>query len=230
MRRILTGALLLWAAATACAHGAAQALGTAVPEAGIVKKSFLSMRELKFVHLIAQQTDFSCGAAALGTVLKYAYGREVTEPQIIEGMMQVADPEVVRNQGFSMLDMKRYVEQIGLRGRGYSVLPSALEQVQVPTIAVIDVNGFSHFVVVKKTIGERVYLGDPALGNRVMSKAQFVKSWNGILFAVIGKGFDRQSVLLNPQDPLSVRNRAALVHSVPTAHLLEFGFTHADLF
>ncbi len=91
-------------------------------------------------------------------------------------------------------------------------------------------NGFSHFVVVKKTIGERVYIGDPALGNRVMSKGEFVKSWNGILFAVIGKGFDRQSVLLAPQEALSVRNRAALMHSVPTAQLLEFGFTHADLF
>ncbi len=134
-RRMLAGALLSCVIASACAHAASQALGTAVPEAGVVKKSFLSMRELKFVNLIVQQTDFSCGAAALATVLKYAYGREVTEPQIIDGMMQVADPEVVRSQGFSMLDMKRYVETIGLRGRGYSVQAGALEQVQIPTIA-----------------------------------------------------------------------------------------------
>jgi predicted double-glycine peptidase len=44
---------------------------------------------------------------------------------------------------------------------------------QVPTIAVIEVNGFHHFVVLKKTVGDRVYIGDPALGNRMMSKERF---------------------------------------------------------
>jgi predicted double-glycine peptidase len=212
------------------AHAATQELGTVLPEAGLVKKPFLSVRELKYVNLVTQQTDFSCGAAALATILKYAYGRDVTEREVIEGMMAVADAKLVHEQGFSMLDMKRYVEAVGLRGRGYNVQAQALEQLQVPTIAVLDVNGFHHFVVLKKTVGDRVYIGDPALGNRVMSKSAFVSAWNGIVFAVVGKGFDRQSVLLNPQQPLTMRNRGALVHSVPTAQLLEFGFTHADLF
>jgi len=228
VRYVLAAVICCIFASSACA--ATLALGTAVPEAGMIKKSVLSVRELKYVNLVTQQTDFSCGAAALATILKYAYGRDSTEREVIEGMMAVADADLVHDQGFSMLDMKRYVETIGLRGRGYSVQAQALEQLQVPTIAVIEVNGFHHFVVLKKTVGDRVYIGDPALGNRMMSKSAFVGAWNGILFAVIGKGFDRQSVLLNPQQPLTMRNRATLVHSVPTAKLLEFGFTHAELF
>jgi uncharacterized protein len=212
------------------AGAAPQQLGNVVPGAGVLKKSFLSMRELRYRDLVRQETDFSCGAAALATILKHAYGREITESQVIEAMMQVADQATVREQGFSMLDMKRYVEASGMRGRGYFVKAEALEKLQVPVIVLLDLRGYKHFVVHKKTAGERVYIGDPALGNRVMSKGEFIAGWNGIVFAVIGKGFDRSSVLLNPAEPLTLRQRAELVSPVGTAQLLEFGFSRAELF
>lgn len=209
--------------------GADQHLGALIPEAGLVKKRVLSVRELRYKDMVPQQTDFSCGAAAVATILNYAYGRDLTETQVIEGMMKVADPELVREQGFSMLDMKHYVETLGMRARGYKVQPDTLDKIQVPTIALLDIRGYKHFVVLKKTVGKRVYVGDPALGNRVMGKDDFVAGWNGMVFAVIGKGFDRETVLLNPPEPLTVR-RSHLVTSVPVSTLLEFGFTNADLF
>ena len=70
-----------------------------------------------------QKTDFSCGAAALATILRQAYWLDVDEQQIIEGMLAHAD-RTVRVQGFSMLDMKRYVESLGMRARGYRVAPT----------------------------------------------------------------------------------------------------------
>lgn len=212
------------------AGAAPQQLGNVVPGAGVLKKSFLSMREMRYRDLVPQETDFSCGAAALATVLKHAYGWQVTESQVIEAMMQVADQQVVREQGFSMLDMKRYVEAAGMRGRGYFVKAEALEKLQVPVIVLLDLRGYKHFVVHKKTAGERVYVGDPALGNRIMNKGEFIAGWNGIVFAVIGKGFDRSSALLNPAEPLTLRQRAELVTPVGTAQLLEFGFKRAELF
>jgi hypothetical protein len=227
--RRLTAVLLL-ACATNGASAGSHELGGAVPQAGLVGKRFLSVRELKYANVVQQQTDYSCGAAALATILKYAYGRQVDEPQVISGLMAVADAELVRQQGFSMLDMKRYVESIGLRGRGYNVQPEALERIQVPTIALIDVRGYRHFVVLKRTSRSRVYLADPALGNRVMDKRDFLAAWNGVVFAVIGKGFDRQTALLRPSEPLAVRYRAGLHQPVSSAALLELGFTHAELF
>jgi predicted double-glycine peptidase len=201
-----------------------------MPGAGMVKKNFLSMREMRYVNMVPQETDFSCGAAALATILKHAYGQEITEHRVIEDMMKVSDQELVREQGFSMLDMKRYVEAIGMRGRGYNVQPEALEKLQVPVVVLLDIRGYKHFVVLKKTVVDRVYIGDPALGNRVMDRNDFVAGWNGIAFAIIGKGFDRSTVLLNPSEPLTLRQRTDLVHTVGTAQLLEFGFQRIELF
>ncbi len=205
-------------------------LGEKKARAGPVKKTFLSMREMRYVHMVPQETDFSCGAAALATILKHGYGQNVTENRIIEDMMKVSDQALVQEQGFSMLDMKKYVEASGMRGRGYHVKPDALEKLQVPVIALLDIRGYKHFVVLKKTVGDRVYIGDPALGNRIMDKKDFVAGWNGIVFAIIGKGFDRSTVLLNPPEPLTLRQRSGLVNTVGTAQLLEFGFTRGDLF
>src|SRR5690606_23503258 len=68
-----------------------------------------SIRERRFNNLIQQETDFSCGAASLATVLREAYDFDVNEQMVIEGMLAGADQAIVRTQGFSMLDMKRYV-------------------------------------------------------------------------------------------------------------------------
>ena len=223
-------AALLFSSVAGAARATPPHLGNIKPRAGTVKKTFLSMREMRYVHMVPQETDFSCGAAALATILKHGYGQNVTENRIIEDMMKVSDQALVQEQGFSMLDMKKYVEASGMRGRGYHVKPDALEKLQVPVIALLDIRGYKHFVVLKKTVGDRVYIGDPALGNRIMDKKDFVAGWNGIVFAIIGKGFDRSTVLLNPPEPLTLRQRSGLVNTVGTAQLLEFGFTRGDLF
>ena len=63
-------------------QAAAIRLGNVVPGT-LVIKDIQSIRERRYENLIEQQTDFSCGAAAVGTLLKYAYGRrEVTENQV----------------------------------------------------------------------------------------------------------------------------------------------------
>ncbi|RXZ44926.1 hypothetical protein [Crenobacter cavernae] len=38
-----------------------------------------SLREARFANVIEQKTDFSCGAAALGTLLNFAFGKKLTE-------------------------------------------------------------------------------------------------------------------------------------------------------
>ncbi|MBI4753949.1 MAG: C39 family peptidase [Betaproteobacteria bacterium] len=213
------------------ARAAELSIATAVPEAGMVRKTMRSIVELRFDHLVRQQTDYSCGAAALATILNHAYGRALSEAQVIRGMLDVADTEKVRAEGFSMLDMKRYAETLGLRGRGFVIQTDAIHDIRVPVVTLLDVGGYRHFVVFKKAVGDQVFLGDPSLGNRVMNLADFVRAWNGIVLAIIGPGFDRNTVLLNPAAPLTLRQaRGNLLNAVSSAVLLEFGFTHADLF
>jgi predicted double-glycine peptidase len=188
-----------------------------------------SMRALRYVDMVPQHTDFSCGAASLATILKYAYGRDVTEAEVVSGMFKVSDAAVVRREGFSLLDLKNYVETLGLRGRGYKIEPDVLDRIKIPVIVLLDIKGYKHFVVLKKVDGGRVYVGDPALGNRVLTRDDFLKSWNHIVFAVVGKGFIRDTVLVNPPEPFTAR-RLAGHHTITHAQLIDFGFTRADLF
>ena len=74
--------------------------GGVLPGGAVIQKNVVSMRELKFVDMVPQRTDFSCGAAALATILNYAYNKNLTEDNVIEGLMKVSDPEIVRQKGF----------------------------------------------------------------------------------------------------------------------------------
>ena len=203
--------------------------GNILPGGASIHKTVVSMRERRFLNMVPQETDFSCGAAALATIIKYAYGKEVTEEEVIDGLMKVSDPELVRQKGFSLLDIKHYVEQIGMRGRGYKIELEQLQYARIPMIVLLDMRGYKHFVVVSKTTNDKVYIADPALGNRIVDIKQFSNEWNGLVFAVIGQGFERNSVLFNPPEPLTARNKINAFHPLTDAELLDFGFIHAEL-
>jgi predicted double-glycine peptidase len=204
-------------------------LGNILPDGAMVHKTVVSMRERRYLNMVPQETDFSCGAASLATIMKYAYGRNVTEEEVIDGLMKVSDIELVRQKGFSLLDIKHYAEQLGMRGRGYKIGLEQLQFAKIPMIALLDMRGYKHFVVISKTTRDKVYIADPSLGNRIVDIKQFSKEWNGLVFAVIGQGFDRNSVLFNPPEPLTARNKINAFHPLTDAELLDFGFIHADL-
>ena len=202
-----------------------------LPGGALVFKPIQSMRERRFANLVQQRTDFSCGAAAMATLLNEAYGWELDEEQVIEGMLAEADPQLVRQMGFSMLDMKRYAESLGLRARGYRLQPQQLAQVKVPSVVLLDVRGYKHFVVMQVTTDDWVYVGDPVLGHKKMPLEEFARGWNGIVFAVIGPGYDRENALLNPPEPLTARqHRLDRFNPVKDAELMEFGFLQSDFF
>ncbi len=94
-------------------------MAVVMPGGGLIYKKVESIRERKFANLVEQKTDFSCGAAALATILRQAYWMDVDEDHVIKGMLASADQDLVRTQGFSMLDMKHYLESIDMRARGY---------------------------------------------------------------------------------------------------------------
>ena len=98
----------------------AQSREIRIPEEGpVISRPITSMKALRARGVTLQRTDYSCGAAAVATILKEHFKRDVDEMQVIRGMLQFADPEVVKATGFSLLDMRKYVESIGLRGSGF---------------------------------------------------------------------------------------------------------------
>ncbi len=208
----------------------AAAFGNVIPGAGVIHLPVRSLVGMHFLHVVRQHTDFSCGAASLATILKYGFDRDVTEESVIKGLFTVSNPEEVKKVGFSMLDLKNYVEKIGLKAQGYVVTPAELEKIHIPVIVLLDLGGYKHFVVLEKTTQDKVYLADPALGNRIMPKKLFLQDWNKIVFAVFGKGFNPHTVLLTPPEPPSaLRLLHGLLPKVPLdpAH---FGFDNEKYF
>jgi len=209
---------------------AAQMPVAALPGGMLVYKHVQSIRERKFSDIVEQKTDFSCGAAALATVLRQAYWLDVDEDHIIKGMLVNADQNLVRTQGFSMLDMKHYVESIGMRARGYKIPPEKLDAVSIPVVVLMDIRGYKHFVVLQRADKEWVYIGDPVLGHKRYNHDDFVKGWNGIVFAIVGPGYDKANVLLDPPAPLTAKNKLDEFSPVRDAELMDFGFIQSDFF
>lgn len=148
-----------------------------------------TLRELKLLRAFRrtwhQQYDFSCGSAAVATLLTYQYDRPTAETSVFIAMYRSGDQAQIRSKGFSLLDMKRYLESLGYRADGVRVSLDALRSVGIPAIALITDHGYRHFVVVKGADRNRVLLGDPALGRRVLSRRDFERARVGNLFFVI---------------------------------------------
>nr|BFD42159.1 C39 family peptidase [Pseudomonas sp. FFPRI_1] len=209
---------------------AAQMAVAGLPGGGLIFKQVQSVRERKFSDIVEQKTDFSCGAAALATILRQAYWLDVNEEQVIKGMLMNSDQKLVQTQGFSMLDMKRYAESIGMRARGYRIPPEKLEAVTIPVVVLMEIRGYKHFVVMQRAQKDWVYIGDPVLGHKRYTHEDFVKGWNGIVFAIIGPGYDKANALLDPPAPLTAKNKLDTFYPVKDAELMDFGFIQSDFF
>ena len=189
-----------------------------------------SMQGLKFRSVVRQRTDYSCGAAAIATLADYAYGRHLTEDQVIVGMLKVSNRKVVQQKGFSMLDMARYLTRLGLHGAGYKVPPALLVKLRVPVVVLLDIQGYEHFVVLKGVANGRAYLADPALGNRSMSLRRFVKDWDDVVFIVMGPHYDKHTPLRRGLRPVRVHGLMAAVERNEIRNLREFGVIPATNF
>jgi len=144
-----------------------------------------SFQELKFEDTIHQAHDYSCGSAALATLLTYNYQLPVTEQTVFQDMIQNGDMDRIKKDGFSLLDLKEYLARHNLQAGGFRAPLEKLAQVGVPAIVLIDHDGYRHFVVVRGIDDGRVLLSDPSLGTRAVAVQQFTKEWNGIFFLIL---------------------------------------------
>lgn len=144
-----------------------------------------SLREARFRTTIRQQYDFSCGSAAIATLLTFQYNIPTSEQTVFANMYVNGDQAKIRAEGFSLLDMKRFLESRGLQADGYELPLSKLEEAQIPAIVLIVEDGYHHFVVVKGVKGNRVLIGDPARGTRALDREHFERIWDSSLLFVV---------------------------------------------
>lgn len=167
----------------------------------------VTLKEARFRTIIKQQYDFSCGSAAVASLLTFHYDTPTSEQDVFTAMWEVGNQEKIKQYGFSLLDMKNYLEGNGFQADGFRITLDKLLEVGIPAITLINTNGYKHFVVVKGIGGPEVLLGDPALGVRIMDREAFEGIWSGIAFVVRTK-VDTGREHFNSDDDWAVRAKA----------------------
>ncbi|MDB5480243.1 MAG: peptidase [Caulobacteraceae bacterium] len=145
-------------------------------------------RDIPFRAVLRQRYDYSCGSAAVATLLRYHYGRDVGEAQVFRAMYAAGDQAKIQKVGFSLLDMKTYLANQGFKPDGYRLGYDELLKIQAPSIAVISIGPYKHFVVIKGVRPGEVLVGDPASGVKIYSRGDFEKVWGHIVFMIHDEG------------------------------------------
>ncbi|WP_338771979.1 C39 family peptidase [Massilia sp. METH4] len=152
---------------------------------GPVSLRVTSLKEARYLSTVRQQYDFSCGSAALATLLTHHYGYPLSEQQAFAQMFARGDQQRIRQEGFSLLDMKRFLAAHGFTADGFQQPLENLAKAGFPAIVLVSEHGYRHFVVVKGIQDGRVLFGDPAGGTRALSRAAFEAIWlNQLLFVI----------------------------------------------
>ncbi|QBE67614.1 peptidase C39 [Pseudoduganella lutea] len=152
---------------------------------GPVSMRVTSLKEARYLSTVRQQYDFSCGSAALATLLTHHYGYPVGEQQAFAQMFAGGDQRRIRQEGFSLLDMKRFLAAHGFTADGFQQPLDNLAKAGLPAIVLVAEHGYRHFVVVKGMRDGRVLFGDPSGGTRALSRAAFEAIWlNQLLFVI----------------------------------------------
>ena len=147
-----------------------------------------SLKEIREAGVVVQKWDTSCAAAAMATVFTYTFNDPITEQEVAQGLLRQTEPLKVRHRGgFSMLDMKRYAEERSYQAAGFKALSfEELRYLDGPIVPV-DFRGYNHYVVYKGITPEgKVWVADPAYGNRTLSRERFESAWiDGMAFTLL---------------------------------------------
>ena len=151
-----------------------------------------TVMELRNLNVVQQKLDYSCGAAALATLMKNYFGEDTSEQELLDlldiRIKKLSKEEIARKKknGFSLLDLKAVANQKGYQAAGFRLTLDQLRQLNTPVIVFVKPFDYHHFAVLRGIAGDRVFLADPTRGNLRLNSARFLEEYSGIVF-VLGK-------------------------------------------
>lgn len=121
----------------------------------------------------AQQSAADCGAACLVMVGRY-WGKSFK-------INRIREMAVIATEGSSLVTLSAAAESLGFNSRPIKASIDRLVSQKMPLIAHWRGN---HYVVVYAITAQQVVIGDPAIGQRQVSREEFVKNWTGFCLLV----------------------------------------------
>lgn len=155
-----------------------------------VRDTVTSIEAINKANIVRQEYDYSCGSAALATLLNYRFGEDFEERQVIQGLLRHGDSEkIARRRAFSLLDMKQFVGVLGYKGVGYKAAYEDLATMKRPCLLPIKIFEYRHFTVFRGIYKDHVILADPWRGNISLAKDAFLERWyQNVIFVVYPEG------------------------------------------
>jgi predicted double-glycine peptidase len=190
MRRRLLTPMLVATLLSGCAGGGASLGGGQVTMAESVSGGagfavpVMSVQGRRFASTVRQRFDYSCGSAVLATLLTHHYGIPTDEETVFRGMFETGDQRASSARDSRCSTCSATWPGLGLRSNGFRIPLDRVAELGVPAVALINNDGYRHFVLVRGLDGDRVLIADPNLGGRVLTRARFEAMWNGVLFVV----------------------------------------------
>lgn len=139
----------------------------------IINQPINNFKSLRDKDIVKQNFDFSCGAAALATLLNSFYGLNLSEEIILKAMHK-------ENYRASFEDLQKVLPQFGFKGQGYAISFEQLTKLKIPVIIYVKYRNDEHFSVLRGIDSHTAWLADPSLGNRTFSRNQFLEMWETV--------------------------------------------------
>ncbi len=177
--------VMVWILATGLTISSVQAANVRISGwGGAYNLRLTSLKEARWKTVVRQKYDYSCGSAATATLLTFHYDQPTGEEEVFVAMFEAGNKEIIQAKGFSMFDMKQYLDARGLQSDGFRMSLEKLAKLRVPGITMIETDSYKHFVVIKGIDRGKVLVGDPTLGLTVYPRDKFERLWSGALLAI----------------------------------------------
>ncbi|MGY4707743.1 C39 family peptidase [Candidatus Bipolaricaulota sp. J31] len=155
--------------------------------------SLISYRDLRYIEVIGQTDWYTCGPAAVATLLTHYYGIPTTEAETLElaeEFMREMGLEPGPERGVNALALKKTIEAKGITTKGYRVEPEDLRDYfargGLPVIVHLTLPK-KHFVVAVGMVGDQIVLADPSWGRSIIPFSSFVeeRGYSGVVLVPI---------------------------------------------
>lgn len=129
-----------------------------------------SWKEIRYDGVVEQSLDYSCGAASVATILKYYYGREISESDVNDHLPK---------ERATFFELSKATSSLSEDSIGLYVNKAKLLDLKIPAIAhIVTPFANNHFVVIRG-IGpdDTMLLADPSVGNIRIDLESFYEMW-----------------------------------------------------
>jgi hypothetical protein len=168
-----------------------------------VEKPLKTWKDALEQNIVMQKFDYSCGAGALATLMRYYFQENITEAEILNDIVKnLSETEIKKRKidGFSLFDLQQFAKRRGYQAVGVKLPFATLPELQGPILVYLETIDYLHFAVLRGVKGDRVFLADPGRGNMRMSIDEFAKEWSGVALVLGKPGFGAP-----PKYPLKIR-------------------------